>query len=201
MASCSQARPLSPTHAAIIGGYLIIFKPLMESFSTGRRARLCRGSAQSRDATGVLEALLQCHVPGSPLDIGCLFVVAVFTDPGYDPGYEGRCQVENVIHPEGDRCAIQPCTPSARIVLRGRDRHDILVLTAFHLRILAAVLGVAGDFVLRSGLWEVERVVQNPIQRSPFPNLARSEVLRGILKIPILADVVHDESGIDSSQR
>ena len=28
----------------IIAKYLIIFKPLMESFSTGRMARLCRGS-------------------------------------------------------------------------------------------------------------------------------------------------------------
>src|SRR6266480_7970017 len=125
MACCSQARPLSPTHAAIIGGYLIIFKPLMESFSTGRRARLCRGSAQSRDATGVLEALLQCHIPGSPLDIGCLFVVAVFTGPGYNPGYEGRCEVEDVIHPKGDCCSIQPCSPTACTVFRGRYRRHL----------------------------------------------------------------------------
>ena len=67
--------------AAIIAEYLIIFKPLMESFSTGRRARLCRRSAQSRDATEVLEALLQRHIPGSPLDIGRLLVVAVFSRP------------------------------------------------------------------------------------------------------------------------
>ena len=30
-------------HATIIAKYLIIFKPLMESFTTGRRARLCGG--------------------------------------------------------------------------------------------------------------------------------------------------------------
>src|SRR5207253_8890950 len=54
--SCSAAREFSAKScnnrmAAIIAEYLIIFKPLMESFSTGRRARLCRGSAQSRDAS------------------------------------------------------------------------------------------------------------------------------------------------------
>src|SRR5438874_12698167 len=130
-----------------------------------------------------------------------MFFVAVFTDPGYDPRYEWRCQVVVLIHAKCDRCATDPCSPSARIVLRGRDRHDILVLTAFHRRILAAVLGVAGDFVLPSGPWAVERVVQNPIQRSPFPDLATLAVLRGILKIPILADVVHEKAGIESSQR
>src|SRR5213082_2451090 len=87
--SCSAAREISAKScndrmAAIIAKYLIMFKPLMESFSTGRRARLCRGSAQSRDAPGVLEALLQCHIPGSPLDVGCLLVVAVFIGGGYE---------------------------------------------------------------------------------------------------------------------
>src|SRR6476661_2853969 len=62
----------------------ICSEPLMESFSTGRRARLCRGSAQCRDATGVLEALLQCHIPSPPLDIGRLLVVAVFIGGGYE---------------------------------------------------------------------------------------------------------------------
>src|SRR5205823_5701149 len=60
------------------------FRPLMESFSTVRRARLCRGSAQSRDAREVLETLCQCHIPGPPLDIGCLLVVAVFIGGGYE---------------------------------------------------------------------------------------------------------------------
>src|SRR6478672_9734753 len=111
---CSAAREFSAKScnnriAVIIAKYLIIFKPLMESFSTGRRARLCRGSAQSRDPIGVLEALLQCHIPDPPLDIGCLLVVAVFIGGGY----EWRCQVEDVIHPKGDCCAIQPRSPTA----------------------------------------------------------------------------------------
>ena len=41
-------------------------------------------------------------------------------------------------------------------LLRGRDRHDAPVLTILHLRILAAVFGVAGNFVLRTGRWEVK---------------------------------------------
>src|SRR5438046_9055510 len=73
--SCSAAREFpakscNDRMAAIIAEYLIIFKPLMEPFSTGRGARLCSGFAQSRDATGVLETLCQCHKPGSPTDIG-----------------------------------------------------------------------------------------------------------------------------------
>src|SRR5437588_5350333 len=81
--SCSAAREFSAKScndrmAAIIAKYLIIFKPLMESFSTGRRARLRRRSAQSRDATAALETLGQRHIPGSPPDIGCELVVAVF---------------------------------------------------------------------------------------------------------------------------
>src|SRR6266480_2581729 len=125
MASCSQARPLSPTHAAIIGGYLIIFKPLMESFSTGRKARLCRGSAQSRDATAALETLRQRHIPGSPLDISCRLIVAVFAGARD----ERRCQVEEVVYAEGNRRVIKPCAPAARLVLRCRGRHNVLILT------------------------------------------------------------------------
>jgi hypothetical protein len=47
VANDSQARYLTPTRAAIIAKYLIIFKPLMESFSTGRRAGLCRADLLS----------------------------------------------------------------------------------------------------------------------------------------------------------
>ena len=84
---------------------------------------------------------------------------------------------------------------------RGRDRHDILVLTAFHRRVLAAVLGVASNLALRSGRWEVERIVQDPVNGSPFTDLATLAVSGGILNIPILADVVHDKAGIESSER
>jgi hypothetical protein len=108
ISSCSQARSLSPTHAAIIAEYLIIFKPLMESFSTGRRARLRRGSAQSRDATEVLEALCQRHIPGSPPDIGRPRVVAVFEVARN----KRRVLVEHVVHSKGDGGIIEPCAPT-----------------------------------------------------------------------------------------
>src|SRR6476646_8181535 len=96
--SCSAAREFSAKScndrmAAIIAKYLIIFKPLMESFSTGRRARLCRGSAQSRDATEVLEALRQCHIPGSPPDIGLPLV-------------------EDIVHAKRNGGIIEPGTPT-----------------------------------------------------------------------------------------
>src|SRR5438874_6769545 len=204
--SCSAAREFSAKScnnrmAAIIAEYLIIFKPLMESFSTGRRARLCRGFAQSRDATRVLEALLQCYIPGSPLNIGCLFVVAVFTAPGYDPGYEWRCQVEDVIHPKGDCCAIQPRSPTAYSVFRRRYWRHLFVLALRHLRVFATIFGIPGHFILRCRRREVKGIIEHPIQRNPFTDLATLAVLRGILKIPILADVVHDKAGIESSQR
>src|SRR5438105_7894487 len=102
--ACSAARELSAKScnnrmAAIIAEYLIIFKPLMESFSTGRRARLCRGSAQSRDATAALETLGQRHIPGSPLDISRRLIVAVFAGAG-----DGRRRrVEAGVIAEGHR--------------------------------------------------------------------------------------------------
>src|SRR5439155_26516713 len=44
MASCWQARSLSPTQAAIIARYLITAGPLSASFSTGRSSTACRPS-------------------------------------------------------------------------------------------------------------------------------------------------------------
>src|SRR6266508_3543281 len=43
-ASCSQARSLSPTHAAIIARYLIMELPRSASFSTGRSSTARRPS-------------------------------------------------------------------------------------------------------------------------------------------------------------
>src|SRR5947209_5825263 len=128
--------------AAIIAEYLIIFKPLMESFSTGRRARLCRGSAQSRDATGVLEAPLQRYIPGPPLDVGRPLVVAVF-EIASD---KRRCEIEDIVYAESNCGVIEPCAPATWIVRRCRDRHDTLSLAVFHIRVLATIPGISGDF-------------------------------------------------------
>src|SRR5436190_3472889 len=191
MASCSQARPLSPTHAAIIGGYLIIFKPLMESFSTGRKARLCRGSAQSRDARDVLETLCQCHIPGSPPDVGRPLVVAVFEIASN----EGRCEVKDVVYAESNCGVIQPRAPSTWIVLRCRDRHDVLSLAVFQFRVLAAVPGISGDFVLRRRSRQIKRVVDDQIQCRPLTDLASQAP-----SVPILPNVVDDRAGIESAE-
>src|SRR5205085_3144684 len=160
--------------------YLIMFKPLMESFSTGRRARLCRGSAQSRDATEVLETLRQCHIPGSPPDIGCELVVAVF-DVASD---KGRILVEHVVHAKRGGGVIEPCAPATWIILCGRDRHDVLSLAVFQLRVLAAVPGISGDFVLRRRSRQIKRVVDDQIQCRPFTDFAR--------RITIVADLTNE---------
>src|SRR5437588_9122494 len=110
--SCSAAREFpakscNDRMAAIIAKYLIIFNPSMESFSTGRRARLCRGPAQSRDAAGVLETLRQRHIPGSPPDVGRPLVVAAFVAASD----KGRILVEHVVHAKRDGGVIEPCAP------------------------------------------------------------------------------------------
>src|SRR5437773_8824920 len=107
MATCSQARSLIAQPRGDHPRIPDHFKPLMESFSTGRKARLCRGSAQSRDATKVLETLCQRHIPGSPSDIGRPLVVAVF---GVDSD-KRRVLVEHVVHAKRDGGVIEPCPP------------------------------------------------------------------------------------------
>src|SRR5438309_2362321 len=176
--------------AAIIAKYLIIFKPLMESFSTGRRARLCRGSAQSRDATEVLETLRQCHIPGSPPDIGCELVVAVFVVASD----KGRILVEHVVHAKRDGGLIEPCAPATWIILRCRDRHDVLSLAVFRLGVLAAGPGISGDFVLRRRSRQVKRVVDDQIQCRPFTDFAR------LKSVPVLPNVVDGRAGIESAE-
>jgi hypothetical protein len=67
-----------------------------------------RASLQNRNAAAVLEPLRQRHIPGSPLDIGRRLIVAVFASARD----ERRCQVEDVVYAERNRCVIKPCAPS-----------------------------------------------------------------------------------------
>src|SRR5206468_3748131 len=97
-----------------------------------------------KDPAAVLETLLQRHIPDSPPDIGRPLVVAAF-ERASD---KRRILVEHVVHAKGDRGVIEPCAPPTWIVLRGRDRHNVLLLTIFHLSVLAAVPGVSSDLVL-----------------------------------------------------
>ena len=68
-------------------------------------------------------------------------VVAVF-DVASD---KRRILVEHVVHAKRDGGVIEPCAPATWIILRGRDRHDVLSLAVFHLRVLTAVPGIAGE--------------------------------------------------------
>src|SRR5882724_5515581 len=111
---------------------------------------LSGGSAQSRNAAVVLEPLRQCHKPGSPLNIGCCLVIAVFAGAAD----EWRCQVEHVVYAERNRCVIKPGAPATRIVLRSRDRHDAVSLTVLHLHVLATVPGIAWNFAWPRSSWE-----------------------------------------------
>src|SRR5438876_11773144 len=114
----------------------------MESFSTGQKGKIVP-RVESRDAREVLETLCQCHIPGSPPDIGRPLVVAVFD---VDNG-KRRVLVERVVHAKRDRGGIEPCVPSTWIVLRGGVRDDGLSLALFHIRFVTDLLGIPRNFV------------------------------------------------------
>src|SRR5213080_4747571 len=97
---------------------------------------------------------------------------------------EGRCEVEDVVYAESNCGVIQPRAPPTWIVLRCRDRHDVLSLAVFQLRVLAAVPGISGDFVLRRRSRQIKRVVDDQIQCRPFTDFAR--------RITIVADLTNE---------
>ncbi len=107
------------------------------------------GMTKGGARTARLEALLQRHIPGAPLDVGRRLVVAVFRSPATNGGAKSKTLF----------------TPSVIVVLLSHALHPhglysavdtgmtFLSLPLFHRRVLAAILGVASDFVLRSGRW------------------------------------------------
>src|SRR5438477_3807324 len=163
----------------------------MESFSTGRRQACAAGPLSREMHREVLETVFQCHIPGSPPDVGRPLVVAVFEIASN----EGRCEVEDVVYAKGTCRVIKPCVPPTWIVLRGRDRHDVLSLAVFQLRVLAAVPGISGDFVLRRRSRQIKRVVDDQIQCRPFTDFASQAP-----SVPILPNVVDDRAGIESAE-
>src|SRR5947207_12932186 len=108
---------------------------------------------------------------------------------------EGRCEVEDVVYAESNCGVIQPRAPPTWIVLRCRDRHDVLSLAVFQLRVLAAVSGISGDFVLRRRSRQIKRVVDDQIQCRPFTDLASQAP-----SVPILPNVVDGRAGIESAE-
>ena len=102
-----------------------------------------RGIHSVSDTAAALEPLGQCHIPGSPPDIGRPLVVAVFD---VDNG-KRRVLVEHVVHAKRDGGVIEPCPPATWIVLRGRDRYDVLILAVFHIRVLTHVPGITWNLL------------------------------------------------------
>ena len=59
--------------------------PPLSKRRTGRsNGEVKRSDHHERSRGSLLEAFLQRYIPGSPLDIGCLLVVAVFIGGGYE---------------------------------------------------------------------------------------------------------------------
>ena len=112
--------------------------------------------------------MLDTNVPEAALGVGGLLVVAVLEGRSY----EWRYLVGHVIHAESDGGLVQPCSPPTRIVLRSGNRHHVLLLAIFHLHVLAAVLGIAGNFALCRWRWQVKRVVQDEVRRNKLAHLA-----------------------------
>ena len=82
--------------------------------------------------------------------------------------------------------------PSTWIVLRGRDRYDVLILADFHIRVLIHVPGITGN-LLGNRRREVKRVVNHQIKRRPFTDFALVDVI-------VLPNVVDDRTCIESAE-
>src|ERR1051325_1421186 len=92
-----------------------------------------------------LEHFLQADVPEPAFDIGERLVVAVLKGAGH----ERRILVKDVLHTELDRGLIQPGSPSAWIILGGRDRHHVLLFAILHLYVLTTLFREARHFCRR----------------------------------------------------
>src|SRR5262245_20268979 len=144
-----------------------------------------------------LETLRQGQVPDPTSDIGLPWVVAVL-----EGASDKRCrEVGHLVHPKCDCCVIEPSVPPAPIVLRGGGRHDVLCLTVVQLRVPTRVLAITGNFVVSNRSGRCKRVVQNEIKCRPFTNFtARRAVSRNAVTVPILPNVVNDDTGVESAQ-
>src|SRR5437899_3461571 len=126
------------------------------------------GLAIAREARALprLEKLRQGHVPDAPPNIGLPLVVVIFKVSSRSS--EWRIQVEYVVDAKRDGGVIKPGAPLTWIVLRGRDRSDVLVFAVFHVGVLTFVFGIAGELVLCCRSGQVKSVVDDQVQRRPF---------------------------------
>src|ERR1700693_1546521 len=152
-----------------------------------------------------LELFLDGGVPETAFGVRSTFVVPVLKRGSH----EWRLLVEHVVDTEGEGGLVKPSSPAARIVFGRGNRHHVLILPA-HLHIFAAILGISGNFGLCRWRWQIECVVEDQVERNPFAHFAGaakrgrgaaiSRMSLGIesLVIPVLANVVNDETSIDA---
>ena len=125
-----------------------------------------------------LESLLQPDVPKPALDRGDRLVVAVLERAGHK---RWIC-VEHVLHPKRDRGVIEPPLPVAAAVLSRGYWDDILLLAILAaLHVFAAVLGKARHLCW-SGWRQVERVIQDQIERNPVADVPRAPTVQASIR-------------------
>src|SRR5262249_39547755 len=112
----------------------------------------------------MLELVLDADIPETAFGVGSLLVVTVFESGSHERWF----LVAHVIHTEREGGVVEPGSPSARIVLRRRNRHHVFLFAILHPHVLAPILGVTRDFRLRCRRWEVEGVVVDQVHRDPF---------------------------------
>jgi hypothetical protein len=118
-----------------------------------------------------LKSLFQRDVPESSFDIEVCFLVAILNRAGA----KWRIQIENIIHAERDRGAIEPRFPSTGTKFRRGDWHDIFVATRA-IDMFTTILGNAGHLSLRHRSSDVKSIRDYRVHRRPFANFARKGV-------------------------
>jgi hypothetical protein len=103
---------------------------------------LCDAGAHGPQGRGYnSEALFQRDVPSAAFDVCRRFVVTVF-ERARD---EGRLEVHEVVHAEGDRGVVEPASPATGIVFGGGYQCNFGFFASIRLYVLAVILGIAGD--------------------------------------------------------
>src|SRR4029453_6965263 len=77
------------------------------------------------------------------------------------------------LHTERDRGVVEPPSPGAAAIFSSGYWHDVFLLATIHLLVFSAILGKP-RYRGRSGRWQIKRVVQDQIERSPRGHFARA---------------------------
>jgi TolB-like protein/Tfp pilus assembly protein PilF len=114
----------------------ILYAPI-SLFKNSARITNREAAEPFRRAETALKSFLQLHVPEPAFDGGKRFIVVVLEGTGH----ERRIRIKDVLHSDGEHRAIEPGTPSTRIVLGCRNRQNILFLIIAQLHLFAAIFG------------------------------------------------------------